>query len=112
MGCVIIHPFVNNRHIEQGMGNTESIENPDDITARELKVGSKYQYYERNGKLGHCRTLKVKRSLGKKYNSYSLGWDMGWKIRKGARPMWGGIISARKDVRQFRPCVTRKKKKA
>ena len=75
------------------------INNPKDITARELKVGSRYRYYW-NGKLEKCRTLKVKRSFSD--TSYSLGWDMGWKPRKQFK--WGGIVSARKDVAQFRPC--------
>lgn len=81
------------------MGNIESTPNPKDITARDLKVGSRYRYYWK-GKLEKCRTLKVKRSIGD--NSYRLGWDMGWKPRKQFK--WGGLVVAGKDMAQFRPC--------
>jgi hypothetical protein len=95
------------------MGNTGSREeNPKDISARELKVGSRYRYYGRYGKLEKCRTLKVKRSSpsGK---SYRLGWDMGWKDRKQFK--WGGLAAADKDAKMFRECsacVTRRKKRS
>jgi hypothetical protein len=95
------------------MGNTGSrAENPKDISARELKVGSRYRYYDRYGKLEKCRTLKVKRTSpsGK---SYILGWDMGWKPRKQFK--WGGRVTANKDSKAFRECsayVTRKKKRS
>jgi hypothetical protein len=78
---------------------------PRDITARELRVGSRYRYYKR-GKLEPCRTLKRKRSFSKK--TYSLGWDMGWKDGR-----LGGAVGAPKDARIFRPCreiTTRKKR--
>lgn len=87
------------------MGAGQSKENPKDISARQLKVGSKYRYYYR-GKLSKCRTLKVKRSFSSK--SYSLGWDMGWKDRKQFK--WGGLAAAPKDARVFRECKTRRKR--
>ena len=92
------------------MGAGQSKENPKDISARQLKVGSKYRYYYR-GKLSKCRTLKVKRSFSSK--SYTLGWDMGWKDRKQFK--WGGLAMAQKDAKAFRECsadVTRKKKRS
>jgi hypothetical protein len=96
------------------MGNTGSREeNPKDISARELKVGSRYRYYGRYGKLEKCRTLKVKRSSAASDKYYSLGWDMGWKDRKQFK--WGGLAMAQKDAKAFRECsadVTRKKKRS
>lgn len=93
------------------MGNTGSrAENPNDISARQLKVGSRYRYPGRYGKMEKCRTLKVKRASNK---SYSLGWDMGWKDRKQFK--WGGLAMVQKDARIFRECsanVTRKKRSA
>jgi hypothetical protein len=96
------------------MGNTESkTENPKDISARQLKVGSRYRYYGRHGKLEKCRTLKVKRASAASDKYYSLGWDMGWKDRKQFK--WGGLAMVQKDAKIFRECsahVTRKKKRS
>jgi len=89
------------------MGNSSSKEHPKDISASQLKVGNRYRYYGRNGKLDRCRTLKTKKYYQKTH--ISLGWDMGWKPRKQFK--WGGLAFIKKDVKAFRPCknVTRRK---
>jgi hypothetical protein len=82
------------------MGNTESkIENPKDISARQLKVGSRYRYYGRHGNLEKCRTLKVKRASAGSDKYYSLGWDMGWKDRKQFK--WGGARNGTKRCKNI-----------
>lgn len=95
------------------MGNTVSTsENPKDISARQLKVGSRYRYPGRYGKMEKCRTLKVKRTSSASGKFYSLGWDMGWKDRKQFK--WGGLAMVRKDAKIFRECsacLTRRKKR-
>jgi hypothetical protein len=40
------------------MGNSTSKKHSKDITGKELKLGNRYRYYGRNGKLEKCRTLK------------------------------------------------------
>jgi hypothetical protein len=89
------------------MGNITTKEHPKDITGKELKVGNRYRYYGRNGKLEKCRTLKKKKYYDK--NFVTLGWDMGWKPRKQFK--WGGLVFIKKNVKQFRLCknLTRKK---
>jgi hypothetical protein len=89
------------------MGSLYSKDNPKNISSKNLKVGSRYRYYNSRIKnWSPCRTLKQKKSI--KNIKHSLGFEI---IQKHKTRI-GYIIPHTKDLRLFRLCrdKTRKKK--
>ena len=90
------------------MGSLYSKDDPKNINSKDLRVGSRYRYYNsRTGGWTPCRTLKRKMSTKDKKRD-RLGFEMNWKNKTRL----GYIIPHTKDLHIFRLCKdkTRKKK--
>lgn len=88
------------------MGSLYSKDDPKNISSKDLKVGSRYRYYNtRLGRWTPCRTLKRKESI--KNIKHSLGFEI---IQKHKTRV-GYIIPHTKDLRLFRLCKNKTRRK-